>query len=400
MPSAQKIVEWLEQHDALQLGEEPPAKPLGDDEELYLIDWKRLFPSRRPGRDGDWDWDLYGDDWSVQQTAGLDDDARFAQEVEVCLGKGELSEEETKAISLKLGWDTCAWYQPIHFFGYDWGIFIRRDCIRENAKYIARFLRPGTRLTPNLLKALVRAGFSALFLHEQFHHKVESLGIRLHVVEKASRYLPYKKQVYRRTYGTNDNMEEALANADAFLRADTSPYSTWMGDTVVTALQSYMALRFPFDPPGYNQAVKYLTRTKCDRGIDLLHGQVQEGQLKPCRPSSDWEVATRLHQSMFKVTDHLWEIVPKGKRPMLPTLAVPYKSISTDELVRLAKAKGWIIKEGAGKGSHIRMENGQFSSLTIPGNRRDLSPGVVKDTLKKIGNYKLRDLPELIRGRI
>jgi hypothetical protein len=200
----------------------------------------------------------------------------------------------------------------MHFFGHDWGIFIRRDCIRENSILVARFLPKGTPFTPTLLKALMRAGFAALFLHEQFHHKIESLGIRLHVVERSSRYGPYQKVVYRPTYGTDDNLEEALANADAYLRTQTSPYSVWMGKTVVSALQAYLRWRYPFDPPGYRKAVKYLTNGKLNRAVDLLHGQVQEALKKPVRPSEEWEVATRLHQSLFKVTDHLWEVVPRG----------------------------------------------------------------------------------------
>ena len=401
MASAEKIVEWLEKNDELHLGESPWGT-VSEDEDVYLIDWKRVFPSRRPSGKGMFDWDVSGDDWDAddQRAVTLDEDQfPFAARVQAAIGGQRPSDEEGHEIAARLPWDGCAWYQPVYFSGHDWGIFIRRDGIHENALLIARFLPPGTPFTPELLKALIRAGFAALFLHEQFHHKVESLGIRLHVVERANRYIPYQKRVYQPTFGKDSNLEEALANADAFLRTNTSPYSTWMGKTVVMALREYLLWRFPFDPPGYRQAINYLTDSKLNRGIDLLHGQVQEARQKPKRAAQEWEIATRLHQSLYKVTDHLWEVVPRGSRGSMPVLAKPYPSISSRELVKLAENHGWAIKKKAGKGSHVRMECPGHPSLTIPPNRQDVSPGVLKTTLKAIGGYKLNDLSTLLAQR-
>jgi len=398
MPTAERIVEWLDENDATHLGQSP-WRTVSEDEDVFRIDWTRIFPSQRPGVRGQNDWDVSGDEWQVSdEIAPSRDTQEFITQIREALETGPPSQDEGPNMVERTGWDTCAWYQPMHFFGHDWGIFIRRDCIREIAAQIAWFLPNGTPFSPALLKALIRAGFAALFLHEQFHHKVESLGIRLHVVERSCRYIPYQEGVYKPTYGTDDNLEEALANADAFLRSKTSPYSTWMGKSVVAALQTYLKWRFPFDPPGYRKAQNYLTTKKLDRGVDLLHGQVQEALLKPSRASEEWEIATRLHQSLFKVTDHLWEVVPHGHtNPMLPGAAA-YPSVSTLQLVKLAEKHGWTVKEGAGKGSHVRMKRPNSPSLTIPGNRRDVSPGVVKAALKAFGGYKLDDLAALLHG--
>jgi predicted RNA binding protein YcfA (HicA-like mRNA interferase family) len=400
MATPERIVEWLEEHDALQLGGSP-WRTVAPDEDVFLIDWRRLFPSERPGDTGQNDWDVFGDEWDFGQEPVADDDAgEFVARIRDALESQRPSEQEGHDIAEGLGWDTCAWYQPMHFFGHDWGIFIRRDCIRENAILVARFLPKGTLFSLTLLKALIRAGFSALFLHEQFHHKIESLGIRLHVVERTCRYMPYEKSVYRPSYGTDDNLEEALANADAFLRTKTAPYSLWMGKTVVAALQAYLKWRFPFDPPGYRKASNYLTTQRLDNGVDFLHGQVQEALLNPKRAFEEWEIATRLHQSLFKVTDHLWEVVPSGyPHPILPG-AAPYPSISTLQLLKLAESHGWSVKDGAGKGSHIRMERPNSASITIPANRRDLSPGVIKTALKAFGDYKLNDLGWLLHRKL
>jgi predicted RNA binding protein YcfA (HicA-like mRNA interferase family) len=399
MATADEIVDWLHEHKAIRSGESSWTT-ISDDEDVVLIDWKRMFPSERPLGRGNYDWKIDGDDWD--STEQLIPDARtdtFDTEIRDAIESDPPSERDGRETAEALGWDTCAWYQPMHFFGHDWGIFIRRDCIRKNTILIARFLPKGTPFSFALRKALTRGGFAALFLHEQFHHKIESLGIRLHVVEQSSRYLRYEDKVYRATYGSNDNLEEALANADAFLRVNTHPYSTWMGTTVVSALRDYLYWRYPYDPPGYQKAVEYLGINAFDNGVDLLHGQVQEAVLKPVRRVEDWAVATRLHQSLFKVSDHLWEVVPKkNPKPILPTVK-PHKSISSRELVKLAKRLGWQIKDDAGKGSHIFMEKLNGPSLTIPGNRRDVSPGVLKSTLKALNpTYRLRDLPTLLNG--
>jgi predicted RNA binding protein YcfA (HicA-like mRNA interferase family) len=399
MATPERIVEWLEEHDAIHQGDSS-WRTVSETEDVFLIDWRRLFPSDRPGDRGQNDWDVFGDGWQYDEVVAQDEEAEeFESRIRGALEGQSPTNNEGPDIAKRLSWDVCAWYQPMHFFGHDWGIFIRRDCIRENAIQVARFLPRGTPFSTTLLKALIRAGFAALFLHEQFHHKIESLGIRLHVVERSCRYLPYQKSVYRLTYGTDDNLEEALANADAFLRTNTSPYSLWMGKAVVAALQEYLEWRYYFDPPGYRVAPRYMTKGEFNRALDVLHGQVQEALLKPKRPSQEWEVATRLYQSLFKVTVHLWEVVPRDKpRPMLPG-AKPYPSISTRELVKLAERHGWKVKRGAGKGSHVRMERPGSPSLTIPGDRRDDSPGVIKTALWAFGQYRLRDLSDLLHGR-
>ncbi len=67
----------------------------------------------------------------------------------------------------------CAWYCPIHFFGYGWGIYIRESCILDSAKWVARFVDWGrvTSGPSSIRRQLLRSGFYTFFLHEQFHHK-------------------------------------------------------------------------------------------------------------------------------------------------------------------------------------------------------------------------------------
>jgi hypothetical protein len=54
---------------------------------------------------------------------------------------------------------------------------------------------------------------SVLYLHEAFHHKVESLAIRYEIVERKRRYLPYHARVVipLLRQGSPQVLDEALA---------------------------------------------------------------------------------------------------------------------------------------------------------------------------------------------
>ncbi len=56
------------------------------------------------------------------------------------------------------------------------------------------------------------------------HHRVECLGFRLHVVTRTRLYGPYFRTVYAKAKGTDDLLEEALANAAMYLRLDEKAY--------------------------------------------------------------------------------------------------------------------------------------------------------------------------------
>lgn len=81
--------------------------------------------------------------------------------------------------------DVLGWYQPIHFFASNWGIFIRESALVDLARDLAPRFAPfiGRRTRAAHVAVLIRAAFAYVFLHEHYHHKIESLAIRLHIVE-------------------------------------------------------------------------------------------------------------------------------------------------------------------------------------------------------------------------
>ncbi|GFO81286.1 MAG: hypothetical protein A49_09130 [Methyloceanibacter sp.] len=143
-------------------------------------------------------------------------------------------------------------------------------------------------------------------------------------------------------------------------------------------------------------ARNYLTGPAFENGENLLHGQVREASLKPIQPAADWDLAPRLMQSFFPVTANIWAVVPAGTRPILPHVA-PAPTCSTRALAGLLRGAGYKDVPG-GKGSHVKFAKDGQPTIVLPGDRRDLSPGVVKTALKVLGNYRLADLQPLLRG--
>src|SRR5262249_40886841 len=150
------------------------------------------------------------------------------------------------------------------------------------------------------------------FLHEHYHHKVECLGFRLHVVQRKSAFLPYHKLVYAGTKGTDDQLEEALANADCYHRLNDQPYAYWLTPHIVRATKRYLRCQFPHDPPGYRMADRYLRRRDFAVGENNLQAQVKEASLKPSQPANEWDMAPRMTQSFFRVTSNIWIVIPAG----------------------------------------------------------------------------------------
>ena len=299
----------------------------------------------------------------------------------------------------------CAWYCPIHFFGHGWGIYLREECILSIGLSIASALSPQEVIAaglsrPQLGLYLLRAAFYVLFLHEQFHHKVESFGLRVHVSTQSSKYVPYKKSVYQPTWPSADCLEEGLANADSYLRLTEPRYRRRIGP-VLRATQSYLRHSFASQPPAYRNGLRYLAQRTFNHGLYRLQAQVLEGVLTPTMKSTDWVIAPRMTQSLFPVTSNIWVVVPRGVHPILPIGAVsPGFTASTRDVVGALERHYGYAQAPGGKGSHVKLKHPRRKTVVIPGNRRTLSPGAISHVLSALGDYSLSNLREFLEGTL
>jgi predicted RNA binding protein YcfA (HicA-like mRNA interferase family) len=377
VPNLDAVVDYLNDQGTLQLDpRRSPWPTYAEDEDVFLVDWDQLFPNLDQRDELD---DADGRD----VTDGIE--RAIARETEPAVGPGD-------------GWDICGWYQPVHFFGYDCGIFLRQQCLRRITVQLAHFLPRTTTVTPPLKRALRLAATYSVFLHEHFHHKVESAAIRMQVIDpRGSFYLPYSTNVYQPALDTDDLLEEALANADAYGRIAKDRYRRAIGATVAEAVRQYLKWRYTNeDPPGYRRGADFLTPSTFAHGLGDLLSRVHEGVPSPVRPSDDWQLAPGLSRSLWPVTSDLWVVVPVGSHPVLPVKAVA-ATCSTREMVRILETQGkYEVVKGAGKGSHVRLARSGAQPVTLPGDRKDLTPGAARTALRAV-NARLSDLPELIR---
>jgi len=400
----QKVLDYLHETDALDLG----ASPWGtyeDDEKVSPFDFDRFFGNRR------------GEEERIELPLEFERDISRALEESSLIGDEGSFPNRTGRTSETVTWDTCAWYQPLHFFGSDWGIFMREECLLRLAISIAQHTNrqvfqseKATAVADKLLgkpfpsswlytdaEIFLRAAVACLYLHEHYHHRVECLGIRLQVVTQKSLYAPYFKSIYNAAMGTDDLLEEALANACMYLRLSELTYRKMLPDSVREGLKQKLKASFPNDPPGYRMAINFLDQTKFNIGENSLHGFLRETTQKPTQPNSHWENAPRLTQSFLNIKSNIYTVIPKGKNPILSPNVMPL-SCSTDQLIRVCRKEGFEILPKRGNGSHTLMTKvGAPGVVTIPKDK-NLSIGVIKNTLSTIGGYRVKDLPKLLKG--
>lgn len=298
----------------------------------------------------------------------------------------------------------CAWYCPIHFFGHAWGIYIRESCILSHAIDIALFV--DWRAVPNpfarraaIARQLLRSAFYAFFLHEQFHHKVESLGFRILIATGTDRYRPYKRNVYRRTYLTRDCLEESLANAESYRRLDESRYAKRLDPAILEGMRRYLKFSIPMQPPGYAQGMNYLSKASYRNGLFRLQSQILDGLILPTTPAGHWSMAPDMITALANITKKIYVVLPQNAQPIFhPTWVTPGATVSSRALIdALTRHHGYLQASG-GKGSHVKLTKLGSPQIVVPGNRAVLSPGVVKHALNAIGGYPISKLPDLLEG--
>lgn len=297
----------------------------------------------------------------------------------------------------------CAWYCPVHFFGHGWGIYIRESCILSHALDIATFVDWRNVHAPRweIARHLLRSAFYVFFLHEQFHHKVESLGLRLLISTASDRYRPYKANVYRRTFNTTDCIEESLANAESYRRLNERRYTRRVDPAIRAGLRRYLKWSIPQQPPGYREGVNFLSESPYRDGLYDLQSQMLDGKLPPSTPKSHWSVAPNMITSLADITDDIYVVLPKGARPIFrPTSVDPGATVSSRALEgALTRHYGYRPVTG-GKGSHVKLKKPGAPTIILPGNRSTVSPGVVKNVLDALGGHPISRLPDVLDGKL
>ena len=360
------------------------------------------------GSPGEWDGDLdghdtYGIDWDevlqdrVDSTSRNQNDAvndRWAQATEEIIKRSGGSQSPPPPISV----DALAWYAPIHRFGLSWGIYIYESSIIDIAGQIGTYLKPGVILRPGITQQLSRMALSILYLHEAFHHKIESFATRLEVVKRQKVFLPYQQNVYQKLLGTDELMEEALACAEMYMRLKEKTYRRGISDSVYEATIAMLDAWIPTLPPGYRMAETILNGlSPFEENRNALLCDVNEGVINSTQNYHEWEIATQMTRGLFSWREIAHVLIPRGTKSLIPWFSgeVSHLSVSTRDLEKFIRKLGYSEITG-GKGSHRKFVHNSRPTIILPNARESLSPGVLRSVARTLGVGSIRDLGALV----
>lgn len=328
--------------------------------------------------------------WEVDWPTVLDPDPVIDYDIPVEYADRPIHEAPQPSV----GWDICAWYQPIHFFRTAWGIFIRADCLESVAFQMARYLFPGARYLDGWMWwQLRRAAFLTVFLHEQYHHKIESFSIRLAAAEERVFYPKYSRDVYVPARGSDALLEEALANADAYRRLAEATYRGAIGRHV-EAIRAYLHEEFMHgSPPGYRHAIDLIDPSAFSTAENELCDSVRLGFAPPSASAQRWRFGSQMTRAIYSIRSETYVVVRGTARSPLP--GAPALSMSSRDVERLLRQRGFTPRPG--RGDHTKWEKAGSPSIVIP-KRRDLSPGVLADVAHRLDLGNVHGLAAAVRG--
>ena len=387
--------------------------PSGEEtDETSEVDWSKLFPSEGIFRNEKMEREIGGFSKSAELYKDLYKAAEIFEDrdwrrLRDTPWENDLSEDflddffegVDKGIDKEeLGFDTCAWYSQIHFNLYDWGIKIKNTCLISIGKKIARHLpysyKKSIKSQPYTIRNILSnqcmlAAFHYLYLHEIYHHKVESIGIRFLITRGRDSYVRYMDNLYSKLIGSDDQLEEALATAHSLLKLNTSPYNKNILPAVMKASKDRIEKTLPYQPPGYRNAVKYLSTKSFESGEHELQSRVQEGTIRHCikrkKGPSRWKFGQDMMRGLYTLNNRIYEIVTPSSPKILPSKGAAPFVCSTTEASKACYSDGWDKIKKGGKGSHIKMDKPGKRPIIIPGNRKSLSTGVLKNIMSSLG---------------
>lgn len=274
--------------------------------------------------------------------------------------------------------DVYAFYLPFHYFYPTWwGIYLLHEGVLELAQILETL--SGARK----LKRSEYAEAARIFLfgHEQFHHEVESFGTRLEVTHRSPLYRLGFEAEYRHTYGKDECIEEALANAHGVRRVLSAFKHPQLHEILEETFYRYIE----GCGPGYCRGFEFVADPKYIIGrnalAELYHGsslpstKKAGGDLWRSFPRAFHPFRTRNGRVNFLI--HKDSVI--AKRAQLLGRFFSFKDVSR-------RVEKWGCTPLPMKGgSHVQFRAPRGGKVTIPRHPGDLKPGTLKSIIRQIG---------------
>ena len=353
------LIEWLKTEGELELSSKPIEKPdIGinvSNQELVPIEnleaLEKLFSVK--------DKSSVGDFLSVQQEWPLE------------------------PVDVPPDIHVIAWYQPIHFYGENWGVYILKSGLQEIMESIASRCSKSERLSnPNFARDIKYASWIFIQLHEEFHHKVELFAIRSAAMSGVHKYRSYKRDVFSATRMSSplSCREEALCDAFAIRNISKKLYGK-VSKEVANAAKSTLKIHMKSAMGPYSKSLDFEGKIEFSQGVSDLVDQIVEGKIVPTKKNIEINLfpeqlksLNSLSQNSY-VVDDLSNINSLGKSILL---ALPKR-----KLVKVVSKHGY-HKSDEGDGSHEKWKK-DGAPFVILTNAREQSIKVIRSTGKTLG---------------
>lgn len=275
--------------------------------------------------------------------------------------------------------DFMAFYIPFHRSIRWFGIYI----IRESAELLKNFLieKCKAALTNDQAWIVTRI---FLYGHEIFHHRVECFATRLELTHRKRIFLNAFSGEYTRSFGTDDCLEEALANASGYRRVKKHfvVRSKRLKGAVLAALAEYIKCC----PPGYRRGLDYIGDDEFNAGLRNFAERNQNIAFPHLKAvdANTWLCFPHAFDGIANVASKVSWMIAKNselaKRHVAHVRYLSYRQLA-EKLQRYANCV--LVRQA--KGSHEMWSNPQGKPFVVPRHARDLSDGTIRQIIRDAG---------------
>jgi hypothetical protein len=312
---------------------------------------------------------------------GEDDWPDALSDVELDDTKYDGRSSATRGQLQEYGFEALAWYQSFHIWNEEtWGIYMDAQKIDDLAvtlfddsrRVATRSQFSGSSLSHGQAATLA---FGLSYNHELFHARVEAALTWMELNSGHPRALLYNKNVYRALLGSDDLLEEALANWASWdwLQRLLKQHPSYWSSCSQTALRVVEGV-LDISPPGYRKWRDGRQRkTWRELSAQMVQGYpgVVANQLAPL----EGLLSTTLPFD-FRASDIPLRIVGTGT-VMDRLLVHPafFHVPARKEIERALRHFEYVRNPSGGKGSHEKWTGPDKRAFALP-KRDPLSPGV------------------------
>jgi len=205
--------------------------------------------------------------------------------------------------------DAYAFYLPFHLYrNRGWGIYLIAERVVELARHFFNECHP--HLTEDEATVATRL---YLYEHEYFHYKAEMFSVGLEASHRKRIYLDGQRPLYFRTKGSDNHLEEALAEAYALRRVRKHLKGAW-SEKKRLAFMTVLTEFVRCSGPGYQVGAEIYEDGTFRKKRHVLSEQIMSASPVdvPSKSPEIWEINGHNFRGLANVLSNIKYLIPVG----------------------------------------------------------------------------------------